>query len=224
MKPKAVLFDMDGVIALTEYIKAEAHVETIQQLGGKASANIYLEMIGQSHEKIRTAFIKASGVNVDPTTYSKIFRKIYNKLITEKLEIRPGARNLVKELRKRGFLLGIVSSSSLSSIKQILTTGKMLDDFTINISSEDVKENKPSPEPYLLALNQLGIEPDDALTFEDSSTGIESARGAGIRAIAVRHDHNSNQNFDGTLAVLDSFLDTNTILDMIDKVLHISEE
>lgn len=224
MNPKAVLFDMDGVIALTEYIKAEAHVGTIQQLGGKASANTYLEMIGQSHEKIRNAFIKASGIKVDPTTYSKIFRKIYNKLITERLEIRPGAKNLVKGLRKRGYLLGIVSSSSSSSIKQILTTGEILDDFKLYISSEDVKENKPNPEPYLLALKRLGVQPDDTLAFEDSSTGIVSARGAGIQVIAVRHDHNSNQNFDGTLAVLDSFLDTSTLLDMIDKVLHISEE
>ena len=219
MNNKAVLFDMDGVIALTEYIKARAHVATIEQLGGRASPDLYLRMIGQSHAAIRSAYLKTSGVEADPAVYSKTFRPIYNQLIADELEIRPGAKELVTELRARGYLLGIVSSSSTSSIVKILTAGGLIDDFQTSISADDVSKTKPDPEPYLLALKRLEAPCHQSLAFEDSSTGIESARGAGIRVIGVRHEHNLTQDFSGAIAVLDSFLNTGSILELIDSTL-----
>ncbi len=221
---KAILFDMDGVIVLTESIKAEAHAATISELGGSVSVNLYRKMLGESHESIRTAFLEAAGVQVDPLVYTKIYRKIYHSLLDQKLKIRPGAKELVEELKQQRFLLAIVSSSSLSSVSKILAAVGLEKVFDVQITSDDVKKSKPDPEPYLVALQKLAVQPKNAIVFEDSPSGIEAAIHANIRVIGVRHDFNVDHDFEGVTSVVNSFLNTKQVIYLIRANLANSEE
>jgi HAD superfamily hydrolase (TIGR01509 family) len=203
--PKAILFDMDGVLVLTEIIKAEAHVATIEKLGSHASTNLYIEMLGQSHENIRAAYLQAAGIQATRETYTKYYREIYHGLLEKKLVIRPGAKELVNALHDQGFLLAVVSSSSTESMTKIMKSTGLESVFEVQVTSDDLKERKPDPAPYLLALKKLGVSPPDAIVFEDSPSGVEAAIRAGIRVIAVRHDFNKDKTFEGAIAVLESF-------------------
>lgn len=216
---KAILFDMDGVIVLTENVKAEAHVKTIEQLGGNASANTYIKVLGQSHEEVRSAFLEVAKIKADPGEYTKIFRKIYHELLDEKLEVRPGAVKLIKELQKLGFVLAVVSSSSMSSVMKILKAIGSETAFEVFITSDDVKEKKPNPEPYLLALKRLDISPQNAVIFEDTLPGVEAAIRAKVRVIAVRHAYNADQKFEGAYAIVEDFLNTTRILMIVQSIL-----
>lgn len=216
---KAILFDMDGVIVLTENVKAEAHVKTIERMGGNAQASLYITVLGHSHEEVRSAFLEAAQINADPDEYTKIFRKIYHDLLDEKLEVRPGAVKLIRELQKLGFVLAVVSSSSMSSVMKILRTIGLDDAFEIFVSSDDVKEKKPNPEPYLLALQRLDVSPQNAVIFEDTPPGVEAAIRANVRAIAVRHAYNADQKFEGAYAIVEDFLNTTRILAIVQSIL-----
>ena len=216
---KAILFDLDGVIVLTENVKAEAHVKTIEQLGGQASASLYIKVLGQSHEEVRSAFLEAAQVHADLNEYTKIFRKIYHELLDKKLEVRPGAVALIRELQKLGFLLAVVSSSSMSSVMKIMKSIGLDDAFRAFVTSDDVKEKKPNPEPYLLTLKKLNVKPRDAVIFEDSPSGVEAAIRANVRVVAVRHAFNIEQKFEDAYTILDDFLNTAEVTDLVQSIL-----
>ena len=212
---KVVLFDLDGVIVLSESVKAEAHVKTVERLGGKASTDLYIKVLGQSHEAVRLAFLSAAQIEADPNEYTKMFRKIYHDLLDEKLEIRPGAVELIKELKTLGYSLAVVSSSSKSSVMKILKSIGLENTFEVFVTSDDVKEKKPNPEPYLLALKKLNAQPENAIIFEDFPSGVEAAIRANVRVIAVRHAFNGEQSFEGTYTIVESFLNVNQIIALI---------
>ena len=155
------------------------------------------------------------------TIYSfyKIFRNIYHALLDKKLEVRPGAVELVKELNRQGFAQAVVSSSSMSSIMKILKSIGLDDAFEVIISSDDVKEKKPDPEPYVLALKRLNIPPENAVIFEDTPSGVEAAIRANVRVIAVRHAFNSELKFEGTYAVLETFVNTDNTITLVQSIL-----
>jgi len=214
----AILFDMDGVIVLTETLKAEAHVAAVEHVGGHGNRDLYIQMLGQSHESIRSAYLRAAGIQADPERYTQYYRKMYHNLLDTKLVIRPGVKELVKELHKLGFLLAVVSSSSAASITKILESIQLIDVFDVRVTSDDTKERKPDPAPYLLALKKLGISAEQALIFEDSPSGVEAAIRAGVRVVAVRHDFNQDQEFAGTIAILASFQEPDKIISLIQSV------
>ena len=212
---KAILFDMDGVLVLTEITKAEAHVTTVENFGGNASVDLYIKMLGQSHESIRSAYLHEAGIQTDPKSYTKQYRIIYHDLLDKKLKTRPGAKELVKELHNQGFLLAVVSSSSSASVTKIINSIDLENVFDVQVTSDDVKERKPDPAPYLLALKKLGTSAHDAIIFEDSLSGVEAAIRASVRVIAVRHDFNKDQPFEGTITILKSFQETDKIISFL---------
>ncbi len=110
MKPlpvhKAVLFDLDGVVALTEQLKARSHLEALRRLGGQAELADYLPLMGGAHESVRAGMIAVSGENIDPQEYTRQFREIYQELVDHELVIRPGITKLAQCIEKRGNPLG----------------------------------------------------------------------------------------------------------------------
>lgn len=215
----AVLFDMDGVLVFTETLKANAHVATIEQLGGAASINLYIQMLGQSHEIIRTAYMEAAGLSADPILYTKQYRKIYHDLLERKLVIRPGAQELVRELHHHNFLRAVVSSSSSASVAKILEKMGLQDGFDVQVTSDEVVGRKPDPAPYRLALEKLGVQASNAVVLEDSPSGIESAVRAGTHVIAVRHDYNRDLNFEAAESIIESFSDVRSVVEIVSKSL-----
>ncbi len=216
---KAVLFDMDGVLVLTESIKAEAHVATVEKLGGKASLELYTTMLGQSHENIRSAYLRAAGLRTDPQEYTRAYRAIYHALLDKKLAARPGAKELVEGLRRQGFRLAVVSSSAASSVRKILEAIGLQDAFDVRVTSDDTRQRKPDPAPYILALSRLGLPASAAVILEDSATGIIAAVRAQIPVIAVRHAFNQGEAFDDARAILDSFEDTGAAIALVRSIL-----
>lgn len=215
---KAVLFDMDGVLVLTEMLKAKAHVAAVEALGGNAGYDLYIQMLGQSHESIRAAYMQAARIQADPDDYTKIYRQTHHDLLEKELVVRPGAVKLVKTLKALDYLLAVVSSSSTSSVQKVLRLMQLEDIFDAQVSSEDVRDQKPDPASYLLALKKLDISTNDAVIFEDSPSGVTAALRAGIPVIAVRHDFNLDKAFDGAIAVLESFQETDKVIALIQSV------
>lgn len=218
--PKAIIFDMDGVIINTEPLKAKAHVATVNQLGGNASTQLYATVMGQSQEIVSNAFIYSSKISCELDEYIKIFGEIYHQLLDKNLEYMPGMPAFIQTLPMHGYLLGLVSSSSSTTIRKISKILEFSNFFNCIVSSDDVKTKKPSPEPYLLALQKLGITGQAALVFEDSEAGIISAHESGISVIAIRHAFNQSQDFSRAIHTIDSFVDGLSITKLIEQTLQ----
>ena len=191
----AIMFDMDGVLADTEPLKGLAHVMAIATLGYVAHLDQYAEVMGQSSEQVALHFLNSVGAEaVDPEHYQSLFRREYAALINTQLRPMPGAIELV-EMLAGAFRIAVVSSSGRRTIDIILDRLQIIQLIDVIVSSEDVGQEKPSPEPYVLAAVRLGARNCRSVAFEDTEAGIQSAVRAGSRVIAVRHEFNRNHDF-----------------------------
>ncbi len=216
---KAVLFDLDGVLVLTESLKASAHAATIKRFGGDVPISFYSGLMGQSHEVVRGAFIEASAINIDPDAYTQVFREIYRELLRSDLKTTPGAEELVRRLAEAGYLLAVVSTTRKKTMEEILASTGLAHFFSVFVASDDVDNKKPAPDAYLLALNQLNISSNSAVVIEDSESGIRAAYNASLPVIALRHSFNTNHDFTHANVVVDSLLDSQPIIQAIETLL-----
>ncbi len=225
-KTKGVLFDLDGVLVLTEPLKAEAHGETVRRLGGSlslfSSQLLYQEVMGQAHEVVMSAFLSAGGLRVDPEMYTRLYLEVYREALRTQLETTPGIEALLGELVSRGYRLAVASSTHVAVMKQILHQVDLAQFFSVSISADDVANRKPAPDAYLLALDRLGVSATSAVIIEDSETGVQAAVSAGMPVLAVRHSFNHRHNFSRAHAVLDSLLDARAIIQTIEALLKTS--
>lgn len=217
---RGVLFDMDGVLVATEELKARAHFETVGRYGGELAPEYYGEVMGQSHEAAAIAFIRASGADLEPSVYSEVFRSVYGDLLRDGVELLPGAHSLISALKDRGYRLAVVSSSLQWMMDEVLSQTGLGELFDASVSADDVSEEKPSPEPYLKALSELGLEASQAVVVEDSETGVASAKAAGVAVIAIRHKYNGRHDMSGALTELDGLSDTPRVAAVIDSTLR----
>jgi len=225
MPNQAVLFDLDGVLVTTEHLKAQAHVSTVERLGGKASIALYDQVMGQPHEEVRRAFLNAAGLqHADMDTYTRTFRQLYKELLENQLGTTPGVPDLLRQLAARHFRLAVVSSSSAETLNLILDRTTLSRYFDVRVAADDVKNKKPAPEAYLLALNRLSVAPSSVVVIEDSESGVKAAVGAGLPVLALRHSFNHSHDFSLAKQVLDSLTDTHAITQIIEALLVPSAE
>jgi HAD superfamily hydrolase (TIGR01509 family) len=102
-----------------------------------------------------------------------------------KSELLPGWENIFQEARKQGIKTALVTASNRVLADALLINNSYQDYFDLVITSDDVAETKPHPEPYLAAAKYFGFDVLECLAFEDSNTGITSSLGAGIPTIAI---------------------------------------
>ena len=95
---------------------------------------------------------------------------------------------------KKHFKIGVVSGSSREQVNAFLKEIGLKKYFDAIISSSDVKNNKPNPDSYLLGAEKLGVKPKECVGIEDSATGLEALKRAGMGAIVVRHKINKSQD------------------------------
>ena len=184
MSIKAVIFDMDGVLidSEMEYIriwkdlydreKIDMKIEDLYFLAGSAhhvEIDLFAEKAGISAEKaeeIRTAYFVTR-----PVDYLSI-RKFY---VTE----------ILKHLKDKGIAIALASSSTLSNIDMVLSQCDIKDFFSLVISGEQFQRTKPDPEIYLTSIQKLGLKKEEIIVIEDSGYGIEAAKRAGLKVIAI---------------------------------------
>ncbi len=199
------LFDMDGTLVVSEKLKGEALVQTCIAAGGSASLVDYKQVMGGSWETVRTHFYDVSKINIPHEEFDDIFRSMYQELISSKVELTNGAKELLSLLKSKNKKIGIVTSATKWMAEEILNNINLSQTFDVLITKENVSKHKPDPEAYQLAIKQLNTSAEDTLIFEDSSVGIEAGKKAGCNVIGIIHDLNTSHNFSSASITIRDF-------------------
>jgi HAD superfamily hydrolase (TIGR01509 family) len=186
--PAAVLFDMDGLLIDSEPIWTVAEHEIAGELGGEFTPLIKASMIGQALSTavplLLTGLDTPAARAADPAEVGRRLLTRMAELFADELPLQPGARDLLELTRFHGIPMALVSSSYRLLVDAALNVlGK--DTFDATVAGDEVTATKPAPDPYLIAAEQLGVDPHLCLVLEDSMAGVESALAAGCRCILV---------------------------------------
>jgi HAD superfamily hydrolase (TIGR01509 family) len=181
---EAVVFDLDGVILQTEEVWDEVREELARERGGRYDERAQRAMMGMSSREWSRFMHEELDV---PDPPEEISAEVVRRMIAryrERLPLIPGAREAVERLASR-WPLAVASSSNRELIDAALELSGLAPFFRVTVSSEEVARGKPAPDVYLEAARQLEVEAERCAAVEDSQNGIRSARGAGMRVIAI---------------------------------------
>ena len=200
---KAVIWDMDGVIADSGPYHLAAWQEIFGQKVVKFTAADFKHSFGLRNDDIirNTLGKDISQAEVDAIAGEKEIT--FRRLAGDKIKPIPGALELLRLLKDNGFSMAIASSTPAENIELVTGTLGIADSFQALVTGHDVTEGKPSPRVFLLAAQRLGVEPANCLVIEDAVAGVTAARRAGMACLAVTNTH-SRQKLSQADLVVDS--------------------
>ncbi len=185
-KPSAVLWDMDGTLVDTEPYWMAAETALVESFGGSWSHEDALRLVGSG--LIDSAVIlQNAGVAMEAEAIvSHLTDVVQQSLRTQGVPFRPGARELLRDLRDAGIPTGLVT---MSLRRMALDVVELIDfeAFDIVVAGDDVENPKPHPEPYLQGAALLDVDIAEAIVIEDSPTGVRAGLASGAVTLAVPH-------------------------------------
>lgn len=193
----AVVFDFDGVIADSERLHLLAYQQVLATHGLTLSdASYYERYLGYDDEAVLRCYAKDQALDWDEATIRRLIddKSLRYDALTETGEmIFPGAARFVREAARR-VPLAIASGALTHEIDEILRRTQLRSLFSAIVGADQTSRTKPSPEPYLEAFARLAarhgtIAEWRTVAIEDSRWGLESARAAGLRAVAVTNTY-----------------------------------
>jgi HAD superfamily hydrolase (TIGR01509 family) len=177
---------MDGTLVDTEPYWMASEVELVGSFGGTWTHDDGLTLVGLGLWN-SAQILQSRGVDLTPDEIVQwLTNRVKERLDSEGVPWRPGARELLAELREQGIPTALVTMSVRSMAEQIVSQIPF-DAFDVIVSGDEVTEAKPHPEPYLRAAELLGVAPATTVAIEDSLVGLTSAVDSGAVAIGVPH-------------------------------------
>jgi len=215
-KIKAVFFDQDGVIIDTERDGHRvAFNMTFKELGftDEWSVGYYHELLQVAGGKERMkhhAQTKGFSKPIPEDELDDLVKDMHKRktahfvelIETGALPLRPGIHRMMKEVMDAGLKVAVCTTSNEKAAKAV--TEQVLSDikFDIVLAGDVVSKKKPDPEIYNLALSKLGLQPDEAIVFEDSRNGVLAAKAAGLNVVVTTNGYTEKEDVsDGDIIV-----------------------
>ena len=174
---QGVLFDLDGVVVMSEHLKAQSHSATVTAFGGDVPPEFYATIMGQSHDVVRRAFIGASGKSIDPNAYSDVYESDLHTRMRSDIRAAEGAPALLASLNEHNYALALVTSSLTWMMDLALSMTQTGQHFHTKICADDVQRHKPAPDAYLLALERLQLTRQAAVVIDGHEVAVEDIEG-----------------------------------------------
>jgi HAD superfamily hydrolase (TIGR01509 family) len=225
MTPPALIFDCDGVLADTEqYGHLPAFNQTFADFDVPVQWSVqdYAEKvkIGGGKERMRSIVTPDLAARLgladdDAITdailaWHKHKTAVYTDLVESGvMPARPGIARIVREAHDAGWTLAVASTSAEAAVRAVLTHA-VGDEFATHFAvfaGDIVPQKKPAPDIYLLAVRELGLNPDETIVIEDSENGMRAALTAGLRTVVTVSGFTRDEDFAGASLVVTSLGD-----------------
>jgi HAD superfamily hydrolase (TIGR01509 family) len=183
---QAVIFDMDGVLTDSEPLINAAAVEMFREKGLQVRPDDFLPFVGTGEDRYIGGVAELHHFSLDLPAAKRRTYQIYLDLVPKCLHAFPGAVDLVRQCRQAGLHVAVASSADLIKIEANLRKiGLPPQEWDVLVSAEDVRQKKPAPDIFLAAARKLKLSPAECVVVEDAVNGVQAAKAAEMRCVAV---------------------------------------
>ena len=189
---RAVIFDVDGVLADSEVIFLKSTSRFLHNNGIEKDFRELAFLVGQSMEKIAADLLTLDNIK-GKYTPNEIRSQIYDAYpeITgsEGMPKIEGLEEFLEYLKRKKIYTAVATSGDVDHMKEMLEGVRLEHEFDIVVTVEKVARSKPFPDLYLECvkeLNDLGVTKDEILVIEDSPNGIKAAKAAGLFTVGLK--------------------------------------
>ncbi|EOI00275.1 HAD hydrolase, family IA [Enterococcus haemoperoxidus ATCC BAA-382] len=214
---EGIIFDMDGVLVDSEgfyYQRRKAFLKeydlSIEQIPIPSFIGADMRSLWETIFEVNDTIYDEAFLSEKYHQYKKEHPIDYANLID------PDAKRVLQFFKRKGYKIGLASSSTLEVIQEVLKVGQLTSYFDVVVSGTKFEKSKPNPEIYKYTAQEMGIEPHNCLAIEDSEKGIRAAHDAGTVVWALK---DTRFGMDQQLADLQ----LDTLSDMCKKLQNIEQ-
>ncbi len=185
---QAVIFDLDGTIVFSHPTHFAAYERLFKKFGIKWNYKEFNDIFaGTGAPAIIKLILERHGINkFDLPALVQEKRNYFDDILREKgFNVVPGFFDFLKKINERGLKKAIASGASKQNIITMLKSIGVIDEFQEIVSGEEVANPKPAPDIFLEAARRINTMPSECLVIEDTEHGINAAKSAGMKCIAL---------------------------------------
>jgi HAD superfamily hydrolase (TIGR01509 family) len=192
--PEAVIWDFDGVILDDELLHVEAEMETARSFGIALTREIAFEYLGVRLEDYFRDLIRRYGADTSLEEMLREHFAVLRRCYGDSFPLSPHMREVLEALEPI-LPMGIATNRERELVEIALGRFSISPYFNAVVCKEEVRNGKPAPDSFLQVASALGSSPRLTVVVEDSETGFEAAKRAGMKLVARKAAHNGHLNF-----------------------------
>ena len=191
MQIRAVIFDLDGVLADSEPSWNEIDAKMLAEYGATYRGEYHREVLGVSYPLAIEFYKKAFGITAPTEEMMKRRGEIATEFFATRIGLFPNVKEVLNELRQirqsgsNKLRLALATSSVGASARPFLDRHQLTAFFEVIITGDEIERGKPDPDIYLRTAEKLGVTASECLVVEDSLSGIAAAKAAHMRVAAI---------------------------------------
>jgi len=182
---RAVIFDLDGVLADSEPWWNEIDAKLLSEYGVIYRGEYHREVLGVSYRLAVEFYKKAFGLSASVEELMRRRGVIATEFFANRVGLFPSTKRTLERLREMKVRLAVATSSVSASARPFLDRQELTPFFDVIVTGDEIERGKPDPDIYLRAAKKLGIGADACLVIEDALSGIAAGKAAGMRVAAI---------------------------------------
>lgn len=204
---KAVIFDMDGTLIDSMWIWKQIDIDFLEARGHDFPEDLQKEIEGMSFTETATYFKERFQLTETVEELKVIWTDMAIDLYRHEIGMKPGAAKFLKLMESLNLPMGIGTSNSKDLAVEVLEKNNVITYFQTIRTSCEVEKGKPSPDVFLKVAEDLGVNPENCLVFEDTVAGAQAGKNAGMRVIGVM-DAVSLEHKDELLEIVERYIES----------------